>query len=71
VVGHNVVLALAWTETLQQMRVKGSQKAECGLFGLIGLFSETFVSDVGGIISRDGDGCNGRTAQIRSFANSH
>jgi len=44
------------------MRVKGSQKAECGLFGLRGLFSETFVSDAGGIISRDGDGCIGQIA---------
>lgn len=60
------------------MRVKGSQKAECGLFGLRGLISETFVSDASGIISTDGDGdgdgdCDGdgddaRIAQVRPFA---
>jgi hypothetical protein len=50
------------------MRVKGSQKAECGLFGLRGLISETFVSDAGGIISRDGDGDGARIAQVRPFA---
>ncbi|ETK39564.1 hypothetical protein H098_21960 [Pseudomonas fluorescens FH5] len=34
-IGHGVVLAFAWTETLRQMRVKDSQKTECGLFGLV------------------------------------
>jgi len=67
---------------LRQMRVKGSQKAECGLFGLGGLISETFVSDASGIISidgggggggggdgdGDGDGDDARIAQVRPFA---
>lgn len=55
------------------MRVKGSQKAECGLFGLRGLILETFVSDASGIISidGDGDGDGARIAQVRPFAISH
>ncbi|MCY1447106.1 hypothetical protein D3C76_759110 [compost metagenome] len=59
------------------MWVKGSQKAECGLFGLRGLISETFVSDASGIISNDGDGDGdgdgdaARIAQVQPFAISH
>jgi hypothetical protein len=50
------------------MWVKGSQKVECGLFGLRGLISQAFVSDASGILSRDGDGRTGRIAQVRPFA---